>query len=62
MNSHCKGQFLMLFSDMNDWNMPVNISILLIDNFCWLLNDKTLKWLHFMSLLFKSYCGVDGLK
>ena len=31
------------FGDMIDWNMPVNISTLLIDDVCLLLNDNTLK-------------------
>ena len=29
---------------MNDWNMPVIMSILLIEDICWLLNDNTLKF------------------
>ena len=69
MNSHCKGQFsksnfrkvvflkVFIFGDMNEWNMPVNINILLIDDFCWYVENGILR--HYFS---KATVVVDVLR
>ena len=55
MSDFCQVVFLkvFIFSDVNDWNMPVNICILLFDNFCGLLNDSTLKTVFYVLIFQK---------
>ena len=52
-----------IFGDMNDWNMPVNItcSILLSDDFCWLPNGSTLKTVFYV-IIYQKLGGLRGSK